>query len=91
MSVVQIIGSICFGTVIGWVLRFVLAFAKEITVGSLATIISAIGGAAVTALFDLKGGMFAYYSVGLFAGFFMHVLLVDIDPRTGSVKYRWRN
>lgn len=91
MNPTQIIGSVCFGMVIGWVLRFVLAFAKEITVGSLATIVSAIGGAAVTALFDSKGGMFAYYSVGLFVGFFVHVLLVDIDPKTGSVKYRWRN
>jgi hypothetical protein len=91
MSVVQIIGSICFGTVVGWVLRFVLAFAKEITVGSLATIISAIGGAAVTALFDSKGQMFSYYSFGLFGGFFLHVLLLDIDPKTGSVQYRWRD
>ncbi|MFZ2998833.1 MAG: hypothetical protein WA071_00660 [Undibacterium umbellatum] len=88
MSLMQIIGAGCFGTVIEWVLRFVLAHSQEVTVSSLGTIVSAVGGAAITALFDRGGDMFAGYSVGLACGFFLHVLLFDIDPKTGTVTYR---
>lgn len=57
---------------------------------SLGTIISSVGGAAVTVLFDKQGEMFATYSIGLAAGFFVHVLLLDIDPATGAVVPRWK-
>lgn len=52
---VQPFGALCFGLVIGWVLRLVLFQAKEIKIGSLGTIISAVGGAAITSLFDQTG------------------------------------
>lgn len=90
MSILQIVGSVCFGFVIGWVLRFILAHAKEITVSSLTTVVSAVGGGAVTAFFDREGDMFSCYSIGLAAGFLLHVLLLDVDDKTGEVKYRRR-
>ncbi len=90
MTILKIIGAGCFGFVIGWVLRFILAFAKEISVGSLSTVISAVGGGAVTALFDRDGVMFSCYSIGLAVGFLLHVLLLDVDDKTGGMKYPWR-
>ena len=89
MIILHTIGAACFGFVIGWVLRFILAFAKEITVGSLSTIVSAVGGGAVTALFDRTGGMFSCYSIGLAVGFLSHVLLLDVNNK-GEIKYPWR-
>lgn len=88
LTIMQIIGALCFGGVIGWVLRLVLAFAKEIAVKSLSSIISAIAGGASMALFNPKEDMFACYSMGLAAGFFLHVLLLDISPKTGGIGYR---
>ena len=86
-------GAGFFGAVIGWITRYILAFAKEITISSLSTIIAALGGAALTALFDsptiTKSHLFASYSFGLAFGFFGHVLLYDIDPKTGEVVYHF--
>ena len=86
MIFLQASGSLCFGLVVGWVLRLVLFHAKEITVGSLGTIISAVGGAAVTRLFDETGFLFSWYSIGLAVGFFVHVVLSDIGEN-GRVRY----
>lgn len=90
MSILQFTGALCFGLVVGWVLRLVLFHAKEISVGSMGTILSAVGGAAVTRLFDQTGSLFAMYSIGLAIGFFLHVLLFDIDAETGEVRYTKR-
>lgn len=84
----QLWGAAAFGLVIGWVLRFVLAHEKQVSMNSLGTVVATVGGAAITGLFDKDGDMFAAYSMGLAVGFFLHVLLFDIDPKTGEVKYR---
>jgi hypothetical protein len=89
-KVAPLCGPFCFGAVIGWVLRFVLAFAKEISVGSLAIVIGAIGGGAINALFENKDVMFGLYSIGLACGFLLHVLLLDVDKGSGEIKYKWR-
>lgn len=81
------IGAASFGTVIGWITRYILAFAKNLTTNSLATIIGALGGAAITTLFGTKSWLFPSYSLGLGIGFFLHVLLYDIDADTGAVAY----
>ncbi|WP_157379326.1 hypothetical protein [Burkholderia ubonensis] len=81
-------GAMCFGGVIGWTLRYVLAHSKEVSASSLGVIVSSVGGAAVTGIFDPNGGLFAAYCIGLASGFFVHVLLLDIDSE-GRVRYRW--
>lgn len=89
MLFLQLFGAFCFGSVIGWTLRYVLAHSKNISVSSLGTVVGSVGGAAITALFDRAGGMFGTYSIGLAIGFFFHVLLYDIDD-TGGVVYRFK-
>lgn len=68
-------GAICFGVVIGWITYRTLRRKGE-TAGltDIATVIGAVGGAAVTALFKAET-MFGWYSIGLAAGFFLYFLV----------------
>ena len=71
-------GAFCFGAVVGWVTYFTMRYAKGHAISDIATIIGAIGGAAILALFPADSSLFAYYGVGLAAGFFAYVLLLII-------------
>ena len=78
------IGAICFGVVIGWITyRTLRRTSDEVKLSDIATVIGAVGGAAVTALFNSQA-MFGCYAIGLAAGFFVylilgHTLLKDSD------------
>ncbi len=70
---VEKIGAICFGVVIGWVVyRTLRRRSDAVKLSDIATVIGAVGGAAVTALFDSEK-LFGWYSIGLAAGFFLLV------------------
>ena len=73
-------GAFGFGLVIGWFLYFVNRYRKDdVTFGDLTTIIGAVGGGAVTALFGEAGPeLFGAYGVGLAAGFFGYFLVLII-------------
>lgn len=66
---VQFYGAIAFGAVVGWTTYFILRRAQPKRLGDITAFIGAIGGAAVTALFDSKGEVFSGYAIGLLAGF----------------------
>jgi uncharacterized membrane protein YeaQ/YmgE (transglycosylase-associated protein family) len=71
------IGAVCFGIVVGWVTYRTLRRREgTAALSDIATVIGAVGGAAVTALFKsdllfglycigLAGGFFAYFGIGL--------------------------
>lgn len=68
-------GALCFGVVIGWVTYRTLRRSREtVALSNIATVIGAVGGGAVTALFD-SAELFAWYSIGLAGGFFFYLLL----------------
>jgi uncharacterized membrane protein YeaQ/YmgE (transglycosylase-associated protein family) len=72
---VEIIGALCFGIVIGWVTyRTLRRQGETVALSNIATVIGAIGGAAVTAQFNTKE-IFAWYCIGLFFGFFLYLIL----------------
>jgi uncharacterized membrane protein YeaQ/YmgE (transglycosylase-associated protein family) len=72
---IESVGAVCFGVVIGWITYRTLRRSKEtVAVSDIATVVGAVGGAAVTALFD-QPKLFGWYSVGLAAGFFLYLLL----------------
>lgn len=73
-------GAFGFGLVIGWFLYFVNRYRKDdVTFGDLTTIIGAVGGGAVTALFGTAGPeLFGAYGVGLATGFFGYFLVLII-------------
>jgi hypothetical protein len=66
---IQFWGAMAFGAVIGWTTYFILRRAQPKTLGDITTFVGAIGGAAVTGLFEPKGDVFAGYAIGLFIGF----------------------
>jgi len=72
---VEIAGAICFGIVVGWVTyRTLRRQGETVAVSNIASVIGAVGGAAVTALFNSQE-MFGWYCIGLAIGFFAYMIL----------------
>ncbi len=71
----EIVGALCFGLVVGWVTyRTLRRTGETVALSNIATVIGAVGGGAVTALFDTPM-LFAWYSIGLAIGFFLYLIL----------------
>ncbi len=68
------LGAFCFGLVVGWITyRTLRRNAAAVGISDLASVIGAIGGAAVTSLFE--GNLFESYAVGLAVGFFAYLVV----------------
>jgi NhaP-type Na+/H+ or K+/H+ antiporter len=68
-----IIGGLCFGLVVGWVTYRTIRYAPHGGLSDLSTVIGAVGGAAITALFPKESGAFGAYCIGLAIGFFAYL------------------
>ncbi len=69
------VGAVCFGVVIGWIAyRTLRRTSDEVKLSDIATVIGAVGGAAVTALFNSQN-LFGCYAIGLAGGFFAYLIL----------------
>ena len=69
------VGAALFGLVIGWVTYRTLRRSEDkVALSDIAAVIGAVGGAAITQLFDDKD-LFAWYSVGLAVGFFAYFVI----------------
>jgi hypothetical protein len=68
------IGAVCFGLVVGWVTYRTLARrADGVSLSDIATVMGAVGGAAVVTIFNDKQ-LFGLYSIGLAVGFFGYLI-----------------
>ncbi len=77
MTLTQV-GALCFGLVIGWITYRTLRRRSEtVALSDIAAVIGAVGGAAVTGLFDARD-LFGAYSIGLAAGFFLYLIVALI-------------
>ena len=66
---VMVIGALCFGISIGFITYRTLVRTVDNTgIGDIATVIAAVGGAAVTGLFDPSSDLFGWYAIGLLLG-----------------------
>jgi uncharacterized membrane protein YeaQ/YmgE (transglycosylase-associated protein family) len=74
-DIVDWLAPFCFGIVIGWIVYRTLRRSQTNGVSDLATVIGAIGGASVTALFTKDHGDFGRYCLGLFVGFFGYLIV----------------
>jgi uncharacterized membrane protein YeaQ/YmgE (transglycosylase-associated protein family) len=74
-------GALCFGLVIGWVTYRTLRRTKANGLSDIATVIGAVGGAAVTTLFPSSSDLFSAYCIGLAIGFFAYLLVSGIVER----------
>lgn len=78
MTILAGVGAVCFGLVVGWVTYRTLARRTDgVALSDIATVIGAIGGAAVVALFNDKQ-QFGLYSIGLAVGFFGYLALYGL-------------
>jgi hypothetical protein len=94
-SLLQLLGAGAFGALIGWYVYYINRYRKaDVQLGDIVTLLGAIGGSAVLALFDKKTDLFGAYGIGLFVGFFgyflMLLLFVLISWRkTGNFTLEW--
>ena len=83
-TLIQLLGAAGFGIVIGWYVYYLNRYRKgDVQLSDLVTVIGAIGGSAVLALFPSGSDLFGAYGVGLALGFFGYfvvlVILVSIS------------
>jgi len=65
-SIIQLVGAMCFGGIIGWYVYLINRNRKEgVQMSDLVTIISVIGGVAVLRLFPVETELFGAYGIGL--------------------------
>jgi len=68
--IVGYIGAACFGLVIGWITyRTLRRRSGAAAISDIASVLGAVGGGAVTALFS-SAALFGSYAIGLAVGFF---------------------
>jgi NhaP-type Na+/H+ or K+/H+ antiporter len=70
IALLTLVGALCFGIVVGWVTYRTLRRTPTSGLSDIATVIGALGGATVTALFSQGTGAFGAYCIGLIIGFF---------------------
>jgi hypothetical protein len=69
------LGAFFFGLVIGWVTYRTLRRTKTNGLSDIATVIGAVGGAAILKLFPAETNAFGAYSIGLAVGFFAYLII----------------
>jgi hypothetical protein len=68
-------GALCFGLVIGWITYRTLRRKEgSSSLSDIATVVGAVGGAAVLAIFKSEK-LFGAYSIGLAIGFFLYFII----------------
>lgn len=79
------LGAILFGVVIGWITyRTLVRREGAAALSDIATVIGAVGGAAVLAIFD-NDHLFGLYAIGLAGGFFAYLaLFFAVNGRTAG-------
>jgi len=69
------VGALCFGLVVGWITYRTLRRRSEaVQLSDIAAVIGAVGGAAITQLFDDQD-LFGFYGLGLAIGFFSYFIV----------------
>lgn len=69
-------GALCFGIVIGWVCYRTLRRNQAASgLSDIATVIGAIGGAAITGIWKPGTSAFGGYCIGLLIGFFLYLIV----------------
>jgi uncharacterized membrane protein YeaQ/YmgE (transglycosylase-associated protein family) len=88
---VDFVGAVCFGIVIGWVTYRTLRRNQTSGLTDIATVIGALGGAAITGIWKPGTGAFGGYCIGLVIGFFAYLIVsLILVGREGRGKvYDW--
>jgi hypothetical protein len=92
VSSISLAGAFCFGLVVGWITYRTLRRAQVTGLGDIATVIGAVGGTAVLALFPGGTALFGIYGIGLAVGFFGYLIsALALASRAGqsATVYEW--
>jgi hypothetical protein len=77
-SSLQLIGAGCFGLILGWYLYFINRYRSgPVDFGDITSMLTAIGGAGVLALFPSGSDLFGAYGIGLAVGFFLYYAILN--------------
>ena len=69
------VGAVAFGLVIGWVTYRTLRRKEGVSaLSDISSVIAAVGGGVVTALFK-SSELFGFYCIGLAIGFFLYLII----------------
>ncbi|TCO56043.1 hypothetical protein [Actinocrispum wychmicini] len=78
-SSLQLWGAGGFGSLVGWYLYHVNRHrVSSVRIADLVSVVGAIGGGAVLAIFPSGSDLFGAYGIGLFAGFFGYFLVLIV-------------
>lgn len=90
-SALTLLGAGAFGVVVGWYLYYVNRYRRgDVQLTDLVTMIGAVGGGAILALFPARSLLFGAYGIGLFVGFFAYFLtLVVLVWRSPAFSKEW--
>jgi hypothetical protein len=76
-SRLQIAGAMSFGIVIGWYVYYINRYRKaDVQLSDVVTLVGAVGGGAILALFPAKTDLFGAYGLGLGIGFFSYFVVL---------------
>src|SRR5688572_15094701 len=86
-STIQLLGAAGFGLLLGWYLYFINRHRKaDVQLSDFVTVVGAIGGAAVLALFPAGTDLFGAYGIGLAVGFFTYFFILLLLVRASMLK-----
>ncbi|HKM57006.1 MAG TPA: hypothetical protein VJY33_26605 [Isosphaeraceae bacterium] len=85
--VLTLVGAFCFGLVVGWVTYSTLRRAQRGSLSDIATVIGAVAGATILALFPVQTAAFGVYCIGLAVGFFGYLILAWRSPNSQVVAW----
>lgn len=90
-TTLQLIGAGGFGAVVGWYVYYINRWRKDdVQLSDIVTLMGAIGGAAVLALFPAKSDLFGAYGIGLASGFFLYfIVLVIVVAKAEGFNAAW--
>jgi len=90
-SVLQLIGSGCFGSIIGWYLYYINRYRTgEVKLGDLTSVVHTLGGGSILALFKAGTDLFAAYGIGLAIGFFGYFfVLIKLVSKSKKYNSDW--
>jgi hypothetical protein len=77
-TTLQKAGAGAFGAILGWYVYYINRYRRgDVQFSDIVTLVGAIGGSAVLALFPARGDLFGAYGIGLAVGFFGYFLVLS--------------